>query len=89
MPHRAPIHNDGVLGMYESDTGILYLHVSPSIGITMVKVFKNSTLIGTGIVAPYEEANYNLTSYGSGFFQVILTANDGTTYEGHLIINNV
>ncbi len=89
MPHRAPIPEIGVAGMYDSGARILYLQVETSLGITMAKVFKNGIQIGEDSGAPVTKASYDLSNHGNGFYQILLTAPDGTTYEGNLIINNV
>lgn len=77
--HRSSF-NEGIYAIFDTTISTLSLIVSPDIEISVVEIYKDGVLI---ISDDIPTLYYNLSSYGSGTYNIALTTSDGITYTGN------
>ena len=82
-PHLSPIHQD-VYGVYSQTNHSLSVFVSQDIAIIRVRIYSNNTLVvdDDNPIMLYGILYYNMSSFNSGAYSIVLDADDGTVYIG-------
>ncbi len=82
-PHRAPT-NATVSGVFNTITQTLLLNISEEADVSEVTIIKDGVLIISEDVSSEVPGTiiYNLSSWGSGSYQVIAIGSSGYTYTG-------
>jgi hypothetical protein len=86
-PHHAPIHQD-VYGVVSQTTQSISITVAQDIIIDRVRIYRNGQLaVSDDAPTPINDTlYYNLSAIGSGFYSILLEADDGTIYQGYFTL---
>ena len=87
-PHLSPIHNQDVWGVIRSNTQSLSIYVNSYIVFDRVRIYRNGQLaVSDDTPTPINNTlYYNLSTIGSGFYSILLEADDGTIYQGYFTL---
>lgn len=86
-PHHAPIQQD-VYGVVSQTTQSISISVAQDIIIDRVRIYRNGQLaVSDDTPTPINNTlYYNLSTIGSGFYSILLEADDGTIYQGYFTL---
>jgi hypothetical protein len=86
-PYHAPIQQD-VYGVVSQTTQSISISVAQDIIIDRVRIYRNGQLaVSDDTPTPINNTlYYNLSAIGSGFYSILLEADDGTIYQGYFTL---
>lgn len=86
-PYHAPIQQV-VYGVVSQTTQSISITVAQDIIIDRVRIYRNGQLaVSDDAPTPINDTlYYNLSAIGSGFYSILLEADDGTIYQGYFTL---